>query len=102
MKQLQEGQIYAVGGGFFEAIFNQERKRWELWTHQGLAGHIIGRTGFEVGDDGRLYDRVFDLETGETLISQVSHYTVEDLVEDHASGKGLAQLGESQRQSKIS
>ena len=98
MKQLEEGQIYLVSGGFFKASFNQERKRWELWTHQGLSGHVIGRTGFEVGDDGRLYDRIFDLEAEEMVISEVAHYTVEDLIEDHQTGNGLAQLSINHRQ----
>lgn len=92
MKELEEGQIYAVGGGFFEAKRHPETDQWQLWTHQGLSGHVIGRVGFNVGDDGRLYDRVFDFETEEIVVWPESSYSVEDLEVDKASRKGLARL----------
>lgn len=90
MKQLQEGQVYAVSGGFFKAIFNQERGKWELWTDQGLSGHVIGRTGFDVDDNSNLYDRVFNFETGQMEVWVESHYSVEDLEEAREAERGLA------------
>lgn len=81
MPPLKEGAVYAIDGGFFTAHYNQEQQQFELWTWQGLAGYMIGRTGFVVESDGRLLDRVFDLEQETMDVIDRCGYTMADLEE---------------------
>lgn len=81
MSSLKEGVVYAIDGGFFSAHYNQEQQRFELWTWQGLAGYMIGRTGFVVEPDGRLLDRMFDLERETMEVIDRCGYTLTDLEE---------------------
>lgn len=76
---LAAGQCYALDGGVFMATINAETQRLELWTHQGQSGCVIARTGFEVDDAGRLYDRIFDFEFEEQRVLADSRFTVREL-----------------------
>lgn len=86
MPPLKEGAVYAIDGGFFSARYDAEHGRFELWTWQGLAGSMIGRIWFVVEPDGRLLDRVFDLERETMEIIDRCGYTLDDLeeVDQHA------------------
>lgn len=79
MSLLKEDQIYAIDGGLFRAVYDEQQDRLQLWTYQGHSGRMIARTGFEVDIDGRLYHRIFDFETREQLLIASKEYTVEDL-----------------------
>ena len=79
MSQLKENQIYAIDGGFFRAVYDEEEERFQLWTHEGDSGRVIARTGFDIDDEGTLYHRVFDFETREQLRIATNRYTVDDL-----------------------
>ena len=81
MTQLQEGHLYAISSGVFQAYRKPDSDKWELWTWQGLSGYVIGRTGFEVDVDGNLYDRVMDFETGKPVVMEKPSYQVSDLEE---------------------
>lgn len=81
MKNLEIGKLYYVDGGYFEAQYNAEQTCIELWTYMGLAGYLIGRTGFAVGEDGKLWHRVFDFETEEQVLYESGCLTVDDLEE---------------------
>lgn len=81
MSLLKEGAVYTIDGGFFRAHYNQEQQQLELWTWQGLAGYMIGRAGFVVEPDGRLLDRVFDLERETMDVIDRCGYTLTDLEE---------------------
>lgn len=70
-----------LSAGFFSARYDTEHGRFELWTWQGLAGSMIGRTGFVVEPDGRLLDRMFDLERETMEIIDRCGYTLTDLEE---------------------
>lgn len=76
---LAEGHCYALDGGVFIAMINAETQRLELWTYQGQSGCVIARTGFEVDDAGRLYDRIFDFEFEEQRVLADSRFTVREL-----------------------
>lgn len=79
MATLKENQIYAIDGGLFRAILDEERESLQLWTHEGHSGRVIARTGFDVDTDGKLYHRVFDFETREQIRIEPEAYTVDDL-----------------------
>ena len=100
MTELKEGHVYVVSGGYFQAYRNPESGKWELWTWQGYSGQVIGRTGFEVDDEGNLYDRVIDFETGKQVVLEESSYSVSDLEE--ASGRELRLMDVHQTQAGLS
>lgn len=81
MSPLKEGAVYAIDGGFFSAHYNQDHARFKLWTWQGLAGYMIGRTGFVVEPDGRLLDRVFNFGRETMEVIDRCGYTLTDLEE---------------------
>lgn len=58
---LVAGQLYAIDGGIFRAKINEESGQYELWTYQGMAGPVVARTGFDIGADGQLMDRIYDV-----------------------------------------
>jgi len=68
VKEIETGHIYFVDGGYFQAVLDEITGQLSLWTYLGLAGYVIGRTGFEIGEKGELQDRVFDFESGEQVI----------------------------------
>lgn len=75
---LVEGQLYAVDGGIFKA--KQQDGRWELWVWQGHNGNDVGtRNGFEVDGVGRLYDRYYGVETGESLVISPARFGINNL-----------------------
>ena len=80
MRQLKEGQVYYIDGGYFQAKYNAERAFFELWTYMGLSGYVIARTGFEIDEQGRLYHRVYDVEAEEHVLID-GGYTVGQLEE---------------------
>lgn len=89
MKDLKEGQIYSIDGGYFQAHYDEERACFALWTYAGYAGIAIARTGFEIGPKGQLLDRIFDFETEEQMVMDVQQYTIDDLEEiDEAEFQG--------------
>ena len=79
MPPLKEGQVYAIDGGLFQAVYNEAEERFQLWTHEGHSGRVIARTGFEIDADGQLYHRIFDFETREQFLLASEAYTVDDL-----------------------
>jgi len=79
MATLEEGRIYAIDGGLFQATYVEEEDRFELWTYEGMSGRVIARTGFNIDPDGQLYHRVFDFETREQIQIVAEGYTVADL-----------------------
>jgi hypothetical protein len=81
VKKLKVGNLYYVDGGYFQAKYNAEQACIELWTYMGLAGYLIGRTGFAVGEDGVLWHRVFDFETEEQMLFESGGLTLDDLQE---------------------
>jgi hypothetical protein len=81
MKRLEAGHVYYIDGGYFQAIYDELMEQFSLWTYLGLAGYVIGRTGFEVGPQGQLQDRIFDFETGKQVIFEGRELTVDDLEE---------------------
>ncbi len=85
MAVLKENQIYAIDGGLFRAIYNEEQESLQLWTHEGHSGRVIARIGFDVDAEGKLYHRVFDFETREQIRIATETYTVDDLeaVDEH-------------------
>lgn len=79
---LQEERLYAVDGGVFKAK-QEEDGRWTLWkSNDGKGGYDAGtRNGFEIGEFGGLYDRVWDYRSEEALVvTGLPRYTVSDLV----------------------
>ena len=81
MKHLEVGHVYYIDGGYFQAIYDELMEQFSLWTYLGLAGYVIGRTGFEIGPQWQLQDRIFDFETSEQVIFQGRELTVDDLEE---------------------
>ncbi len=79
MRQLETDRIYYIDGGYFQAVYDELTACFSLWTYLGLAGYVIGRTGFEIGPDDELMDRVFDFESGEQVIFEGRGQTVDDL-----------------------
>ncbi len=81
MRNLEIGKVYYVDGGYFQAQCNVEQACIELWTYMGLAGFLIGRTGFAVGENGELLHRVFNFEKEEQVLYESDGLTVDDLEE---------------------
>ncbi|MEZ4621161.1 MAG: hypothetical protein R2867_37450 [Caldilineaceae bacterium] len=81
MKQIEAGHIYFVDGGYFQAVVDELTGQLSLWTYLGLAGYVIGRTGFEISQKGELQDRLFDFESEEQVIFESRGLTVVDLEE---------------------
>ena len=79
MKQIEVGHIYFVDGGYFQVELDELTGQLSLWTYLGLAGYVIGRTGFEISTAGELQDRVFDFESGEQVIFESRGLTVDSL-----------------------
>lgn len=79
MPPLKEGQIYAIDGGLFRAVYDIEQERFQLWTYKGHSGRVIARTGFDINDSGILYHRVFDFESKVQLLISSNEYTFADL-----------------------
>lgn len=66
--ELREGHIYFVDGGYFSAEYDLAERCWRLWVYAGLSGRVIGRTGFEVTDEGALLHRIFDFESEDFVL----------------------------------
>lgn len=81
MKQLEANKVYYIDGGHFQAIYDELTERFALWTYLGLAGYVIGRTGFEISSEGKLHARIFDFETDEQVVFEIVQLTVDDLQE---------------------
>ena len=79
MATLKDNQLYAIDGGLFRAVYDEQQERFELWTHAGQSGRVIARTGFDIDADGTLYHRVFDFENREQVRIPATGYTVADL-----------------------
>ena len=77
--QVEAGQLYTIDGGVFKAKLNQETQELELWTYMGIEGHSVLRTGFEIGEHGGLYDRLWDLENERYQVLNFPRFTLEDL-----------------------
>ena len=77
--KLAEGQLYEIDGGVFRAKFNGETGQFELWTHQGKAGYVVARTGFNIDAAGVLHDRVYDVMAEEHIFPVPPRFTVDDL-----------------------
>ena len=78
MANLEHGQLVTIDGGVFRTRYNEEDERFELWTHNGRSGLVVGRMGFDVGPGGVLSHRVYDVEA-EKHILFTSNLTVDDL-----------------------
>jgi len=81
MRQLEDDRIYYIDGGYFQAVYNELTACFSLWTYLGLAGYVIGRTGFEIGQKGELQERIFDFESGEQVVFESRELTVSELQE---------------------
>ena len=98
LRQLQDGQVYTVDGGYFRAKRIEEDEgedgRFELWTYLGARGSIVTRTGFDVSYDGRLSHRIHDVDTDEHQLV-ASDLTVNDLeeVEPQAAAEAILPQG---------
>jgi len=76
----QENQRYAIDGGLFRAVYDEEAARFQRWTHEGQSGRVIARTGFDIDAAGTLYHRLFAFATREQLLIAAAGYTVADVV----------------------
>lgn len=79
MATLKDNQLYAIDGGLFRAVYDEQQERFELWTHAGQSGRVIARTGFDIDADDMLYHRVFDFESREQVRIPIAEYTIDDL-----------------------
>lgn len=75
---LAADRLYEIDGGVFQAQ-QVEDGGWELWAWMGKAGREVTRTGFEVDAAGHLYDRLFDVTSGEMLVLVPAQFTIADL-----------------------
>ena len=80
-EQLKPGQLYAVDGGIFRCNQDEETGEFSLSTYLGKEGHVVLRVGFEVRENGRLLDRIYDYETGEVVIVDFQGLSISDLRE---------------------
>lgn len=80
MAELKEGSIYFVDGGYFKAKYDIEQACWRLWVYAGYSGQVIARNGFEIGEEGELVHRIYDV-IGEEYVYVVSGLVVGDLEE---------------------
>lgn len=78
---LQEGQLYRIDGMVVRAK-RDEDERFTLWKWNGRGGNDAGTcTGFEIGEFGGLYERVWDYMSENALVvSGLPRFTVRDLV----------------------
>lgn len=76
---LEDGQLYELDGGVFQVHLNDTTGQFELWTHNGLSGRVIARTGFDIDEDGNLIDRIYDIEREEYTYPAPPRFTLADL-----------------------
>ncbi|MCB0094182.1 MAG: hypothetical protein KDE50_00885 [Caldilineaceae bacterium] len=81
MPKLEADRLYALDGGIFRAKYIAEKDHFELWTYLGREGYVVARTGFEIGEHGGLYDRIYDIEAQHHIVLDFPRFTLADLQE---------------------
>ncbi|MEM7133212.1 MAG: hypothetical protein AAF702_43330 [Chloroflexota bacterium] len=76
---LQPGHLYAVDGGIFICKQDEESGVFSLSTYLGKEGHVVLRVGFEVREDGRLLDRIYDYEADQVEVVDFRGLSIGDL-----------------------